>query len=252
MHRFFLKTENLLAENRAVLTDENDVKHLVRVLRGEVGELVELCVNHERELIGKIETIEDQAVYFSIEDEKTVDRESPIQIDLYQGLPKADKMEWIVQKTVELGVNSVIPIQMTRSVAKITDEKDNKKKTERWQKIADEAAKQSKRLAKVEIKPCIKFKSIESLVASYDLFLVPYELESSRGLKPLLAMQSSPIKKIGILIGPEGGIDELELEKLMGLGATPITLGPRILRTETAGIATVTMLQYALGDLGGL
>ncbi len=251
MHRFFIKSEQLLPNNKAILTDENDVKHLVRVLRGEIGELVELCVNHEKEFIGKIEAIEDQAVYFEILKEKTVDRESPIVIHLYQGLPKADKMEWIVQKTVELGANAVIPVQMTRSVAKIADEKDNKKKTDRWQKIADEAAKQSKRLANVEIRAAIRFKGVEALIAKYDLFLVPYELETSTGLKPLLSTFENPVKTIGILIGPEGGIDEVELQKLIELGAKPITLGPRILRTETAGIATVTMLQYALGDLGG-
>lgn len=250
MHRFFLNNEQLIANNRAVLTDENEVKHLIRVLRAELGEKVELCINHERELVGQIDAIEDNAVFFTIIEEKTVNRESPIVIDLYQGLPKSDKMEWIVQKNVELGVNAIVPVQMTRSVAKITDEKDNKKKTERLQKIADEAAKQSKRLAKVEVRPCIKFKAMETLIAQYDLFLIPYELERSTGLKPLLAMLENPAIKIGILIGPEGGIDEMELQKLMELGAKPITLGPRILRTETAGMAAITMLQYAIGDLG--
>lgn len=250
MHRFFIKKENCLSENQAVLTDENDVKHLVRVLRATVGEKVELCVDHEKELICKIERIEDHAVYFVIEATSDKLRESPIEIHLYQGLPKADKMEWIVQKNVELGINAVIPVQMTRSVAKISDEKDNIKKTERWQKIADEAAKQSKRLVQADIRPCIKFKAVENLVREYDLFLVPYEMEKSCGLKSLLHTDFGNAKKIAILIGPEGGIDEIELDKLVELGAKPITLGPRILRTETAGLTTVTLLQYALGDLG--
>lgn len=250
MHRFFIKSENLLPDQRAVLTDENDIKHLVRVLRGEIGEKVELCVNHAQELIACIEVIEDTAVYFTIESEKTVDRESPIEITLFQGLPKADKMEWIVQKNVELGINSIVPVQMTRSVAKITDDKDNKKKTERWQKIADEAAKQSKRLAKVTIEPCVKFKGLEKRVGDYDLFLVPYELENSQGLKHLISSIEQSVKTIAILVGPEGGIDEPELKQLIEAGAIAITLGPRIMRTETAGIAAVTMLQYALGDLG--
>lgn len=259
MHRFFITAGNIRSPKQAVLTDEQEIKHLVRVLRSEVGERVELCVDHDRELIGRIELIEPDAVYFLIEEEKTAERESPIHVDLYQGLPKADKMELIVQKTVELGINGVTPIQMSRSVAKISDDKDNAKKTDRWQKIADEAAKQSKRLAKININPCIKFKAMETVVSQYDLFVVPYELERSTGLKPLLEKLESESKatgkampsRIGILIGPEGGIDESELEKLMSLGAVPITLGPRILRTETAGIAALTMLQYALGDLGG-
>ena len=162
-------------------------------------------------------------------------------------------MEWIVQKNVELGINTIVPVQMTRSVAKITDEKDNKKKTERWQKIADEAAKQSKRLAQVDVEPCVKFKGLEKRVSEFDLFLVPYELESSQGLKALLAgYESGTVQKIAILVGPEGGIDEPELLQLLEAGAKAITLGPRIMRTETAGIAAVTMLQYALGDLGGV
>lgn len=250
MHRFFIKKENHISATQAVLTDEQDVKHLVKVLRANVGEKVELCVDHEKELICQIERIEEQAVYFVVEEVSDRLRESPIEIHLFQGLPKADKMEWIVQKNVELGINAVTPVQMARSVAKIADDKDNKKKTERWQKIADEAAKQSKRLVQAEINPCIKFKALENLVSDYDLFLVPYEMEKSTGLKSLLSEQSSDVKKVAILIGPEGGIDEAELEKLIALGAKPITLGPRILRTETAGLTTVAMLQYALGDLG--
>lgn len=252
MHRFFIQSSQLLPNQKAVLNDENDVKHLVRVLRAEVGEQVELCVDHTKELVGRIESIEPSLVYFVIESEKTTERESPLQITLFQGLPKADKMEWIVQKNVELGINYIVPVQMTRSVAKISDEKDNKKKTERWQKIADEAAKQSKRLAQVTIEPCVKFKGIEKRVADFDLFLVPYELESSQGLKALInGLAENSVRKIAILVGPEGGIDENELELLINAGAKPITLGPRILRTETAGIAAVTMLQFALGDLGG-
>lgn len=250
MHRFFIKKENCISETQAVLTDEQDVKHLIRVLRAGVGEKVELCVDHEKELICQIERIEDQMVYFAIEAISDRLRESPIEIHLYQGLPKADKMEWIVQKNVELGINAVTPVQMARSVAKIADDKDNKKKTERWQKIADEAAKQSKRMAQAHIGTCIKFKALENLVSDYDLFLVPYEMEKSTGLKGLLSNHQGGAKKIAILVGPEGGIDEVELEKLISLGAIPITLGPRILRTETAGLTTVTMLQYALGDLG--
>lgn len=250
MHRFFIKKENCISEKQAVLTDELDIKHLIRVLRATVGEKVELCVDHEKELICQIERIEENAVYFVIEETSDRLRESPIEIHLYQGLPKGDKMEWIVQKNVELGINAVVPVQMTRSVSKIADEKDNKKKTERWQKIADEAAKQSKRLVQAEISPCIKFKALENLVKDYDLFLVPYEMEKSTGLKGLLSENQGMAKKIAILVGPEGGIDESEIEKLVGLGAKPITLGPRILRTETAGLTTVTLLQYDLGDLG--
>lgn len=253
MHRFFIEAKDLLEDSRAVLTNPSDVKHLSRVLRAVEGEAVELCVDHKQEWVGMIEQINEDSVYFYQLKERSTHRESPIEVHLFQGLPKADKMEWIVQKTVELGVNAITSVQMTRCVAKLSDEKDNKKKTERWQKIADEAAKQSKRLAKVRVEEAIKLKALLDCVKAYDLFLVPYELEQSCGLKPLLASweASRQPRKIAILIGPEGGIDTAEIEALVAAGATPITLGPRIMRTETAGIAALTMLQYALGDLGG-
>lgn len=254
MHRFFIDSAALLEGNRAVLRDPAEVRHLVRVLRATEGEAVELCVDHSQEWVGVIESLTDEAVIFANLEKKESDRESPMITHLFQGLPKGDKMEWIVQKTVELGVNAITPVQMTRSVSKISDDKDNRKKTERFQKIADEAAKQSKRLARVSVNPIVKTKGILEAISTFDLFLIAYELEDSVGLNQIVAqLQETGVqpKNIGVLIGPEGGIDGPELELLLQAGARSVTLGPRIMRTETAGIALITMLQFAFGDLGG-
>lgn len=251
MHRFFIAPQNLLANQRAVINDSSDVKHLSRVLRAEVGEKIELCVGESAEWIGEIEAIELEFVYLKNLVPNEVKRESPLRIDLYQGLPKADKMELIIQKNVELGVASVIPVTTKRCVAKFSDDKDAKKKIERWQKIADEAAKQSKRMAKVQVQLPMKLNELAAKVAQYDLFLVAYELEAGKDLHSLLNdvnLKGTGLN-LGIFIGPEGGIETTELEALKVAGAKSIGLGPRILRTETAGMTLVSILQYALGDI---
>lgn len=252
MHRFFINRQDVLTDGKAILKDPADVKHLSRVLRAEVGEWVELCVENSEEWIGKIESIGDEGVLFCDLEKREVDRESPIEIHLFQGLPKSDKMEWIVQKSVELGVNQITAVQMTRSVAKITDDKDNRKKVERWQKIADEAAKQSKRQKQVLVAPTIRFKELKEWVKTFDLFLVLYELESEASLKTILKREKekTSLSKVAVLVGPEGGIDVAEMEALLENGAKSITLGKRILRTETAGIAAISVIQYELGDFG--
>lgn len=251
MHRFFIEPQNLLSDQRAVINNATDVKHLSRVLRAEVGEKIELCVGESAEWIGEIETIETEQVFLKGLVVNEVRRESPLRIDLYQGLPKADKMELIIQKNVELGVASVTPVTTKRCVAKFSDDKDAKKKIERWQKIADEAAKQSKRMAKVNVQMPLKLAELVTKVAAYDLFLVAYELEAGKDLHTLLSdvnLKETDLN-IGIFIGPEGGIEVSELEALKSAGAKSIGLGPRILRTETAGMTLVSILQYALGDI---
>lgn len=251
MHRFFISEKNLLTDRRAVIDSPNDVKHLSRVLRAEIGENVELCVGENAEWIGSIESIEVDAVYLKDLVPNEIHRESPVRITLYQGLPKADKMELIVQKNVELGVSQIAPVISKRCVAKFGDEKDAKKKVERWQKISDEAAKQSKRMAKVDILMPLKFNDLVNAVKAHDLFLVAYELESGKDLHTLLDAVVPNFEKlsIGIFVGPEGGIELSELSQLKDAGAKSIGLGPRILRTETAGFALVSILQYAIGDI---
>ena len=169
-----------------------------------------------------------------------------MEIHLYQGLPKADKMELIIQKTTELGIYKIIPVDMVRCVVKL-DEKDIKKKIERWQKIAEGAAKQSKRDIIPKIENKLKLKDLINKIKEYDIFIVAYEEEEEKTLKQVLKkLENKNNYKIGILIGPEGGIDLKEIEILKENGAIIVTLGKRILRTETAPIAMVSNILYEL------
>lgn len=168
--------------------------------------------------------------------------ETNIDITIYQGLPKADKMDLIIQKTTEIGVKQIVPVAMERSIVKL-NEKDAKKKIERWQKIAQVAAKQSKRDIIPKIENIIKICELCDEIKEYDLFLVAYENEEETTLKQILR-QNREIKKIGVLVGPEGGIDNKEIEKLLQSGAKVVSLGKRILRTETAPIAIASNIVY--------
>ncbi|MBI9015367.1 MAG: 16S rRNA (uracil(1498)-N(3))-methyltransferase [Clostridiales bacterium] len=242
MHRFFVDYK--ITSDQIVIDDKNDVNHIKRALRVTVGEKLEICDAESDEYIVEVKSIDDVIVCDVIE-KNAVDRESPIQVDLYQGLAKGSKMETIIQKSVELGIHTIYPLNTKRAIVKL-DDKGEKKKIERWQKIADEAAKQSKRSHLPVIENVISVKNFSSVYEQYDLILVAYELESSRTLKQLL---SNEYKRIAVIIGPEGGFEVEEVELLVGLGAHSISLGPRILRTETAGSTLVSILQYELGDI---
>lgn len=254
MHRFFVEDQQVKNGAAVYLENPSDVKHLTKVLRAEVGEKIEICDASGNEYICEIEEVFKDQVVLGILEKKTINRESPVQITLFQGLPKADKMELIVQKAVELGALSVVPVTMDRCVAKLGDAKDAAKKVDRWQKIADEAAKQSKRSAKFSVTEPTTLKQLINDIDTYDLFLVPYELESTQGIKAVLnefalkQTENAPLR-VGILIGPEGGISDKELDLLLSKKATSVTLGPRILRTETAGLTTIALVQFVLGDL---
>ena len=180
--------------------------------------------------------------------------ESNICIHIFQGLPKADKMELIIQKCVELGVKEITPVNMERCIVKL-DNKSENKKIERWQKISEVASKQSGRDVITKINNINKLEDICNLISKYDILLVAYENENKNSLKQEIEKLKSKNKenlKIGILIGPEGGISREEIEKLLEAEAKTITLGKRILRTETVAFVMTSILQYELGDLGGI
>ena len=168
-------------------------------------------------------------------------------IYLFQGLPKADKMELIVQKAVELGAYSVVPVSTRRCVVKL-DNKKAEKKVSRWQQIAESAAKQSKRMLVPEVHSVMTFKEALAYAKELDVLLIPYEL--AKGMKETkeLIQAIEPGKSIGVFIGPEGGFEEQEVADAMEAGAKPITLGHRILRTETAGLAVLSVLMFQLED----
>ena len=245
MQKFFVEDKQI--EDEKIILEGSDVKHIINVLRMKKKD--EILIGNKETLdtyIAEIEEIINDKIIASIVEKLDISNEPNIQIDLYQGLPKFDKMELIIQKTTEVGISSIVPIDMTRCVVKL-DEKDAKKKIERWQKIAEVAAKQSKRGKIPEIENKIKIKEVTNRISDYDLFLVAYEEENTNKLKDILEQVNNNDKiKIGILVGPEGGITKEEVENLKDAGAKVITLGKRILRTETAPIVLTSNILYEL------
>lgn len=245
MQKFFVE-ENQIENDKINIIGE-DVKHISNVLRMQKGEQILIGSKETLETyLTEIEQIEKEKVVAKIIEKLDTQTESNVEIDLYQGLPKADKMELIIQKTTEIGISKVIPVDMVRCIVKL-DEKDAKKKIERWQKVAEGAAKQSKRSKIPEIKNKIKIKDLENIISQYDAFIVAYEEENEITLKQeLKKLREQEKYKIGILVGPEGGITKEEIEKLTSYNAKVVTLGKRILRTETAPIVLTSNIIYEL------
>lgn len=245
MQKFFVE-ENQIKNDKINIIGE-DVRHISNVLRMQKGE--QILIGNKENLetyLTEIEQVEKEKVVVKIVEKLNTQTESNVEIDLYQGLPKADKMELIIQKTTEIGVSKVIPVDMARCIVKL-DEKDAKKKIERWQKVAEGAAKQSKRSKIPEIKNKIKIKDLENIIGQYDTFIVAYEEENKVTLKQELKKLKEQEKyKIGVLVGPEGGIAKEEIEKLIQYNSKIVTLGKRILRTETAPIVLTSNIIYEL------
>ena len=171
--------------------------------------------------------------------------ELPSKVYLFQGLPKNDKMELIIQKAVELGVYAVVPVATKRAVVKLDDKKEAKKLV-RWQSISESAAKQAKRLIIPEVMPVMSFKEAVAFSQTMDVRLIPYELAENMAYTRQVLSQIKPGQSIGIFIGPEGGFAEEEVELALNSGMETITLGKRILRTETAGMTVLSILMYLL------
>ena len=246
MHRFFAD-ENGIIDGRAFLSEE-DSRHALRVLRLEEGDEIELVCVPARYL-AEIADITGDVIAVQVREELRC-TEAKTHVTLYQGLPKADKMEMIVQKATELGVYAVQPVVMERCVVKL-DGKDAAKKTERWQKIAREAVKQCARIETPEVRLPKKPAQLEAEFAAMDVLIVPWEDARDGSIKACLApFEGREELNVGILIGPEGGISASEARQLAErFGAKLVTLGPRILRTETAGIAALTMTMALRGEM---
>ena len=248
MPRFFVKTEQIKEKQIEIIGE--DVKHIRNVLRKQPGEKIEICNQEDGKAYKcEIKKIEENKILNEILEEFK-EEENNIKVDIYQGLPKADKMELIIQKSVELGVNSIIPVNMKRCVVKIQP-KDENKKIERWQKIAESAAKQSGRSVVPEVKKIVTIQDIASLRKEYDLVIVAYENEKENKIKKELIkakkiLQEKGQVKIAIVIGPEGGLEEKDVELLKQNGAEIITLGNRILRTETVALNVLSIIMYEL------
>ena len=223
MPRFFVKKEQVKKTTIEILGE--DIKHIKNVLRKQIGEDIEICdKDTKKSYICESEKIEEKSILTKIIEELQ-SNDNKIEVDIYQGLPKADKMELIIQKSVELGVNAIIPVEMKRCVVKIAT-KDEMKKIPRWQKIAQ-------------------------LINKYDSVLVAYENEKENTIKQELLKLKQYKKpeqkiKIGVVIGPEGGLEEKDVELLKQKGAKIVTLGNRILRTETVALNILSVITYEL------
>ena len=241
MHRFYLD------ESRDDFLLPEDARHALTVLRMKKGDFLEAFLNGQRFQAEIVEIAGDAVQIRRLAPLPST--EPALRITLFQGLPKADKMEWIVQKAVELGVDRVIPVLMRRCVVQ-WKAADAVRKLERWNRIAREACKQSGRCRIPEVSAPVALDRIAPLLASQSANAVPWE--EADGLGPAAFAQAHPeLDSLGILIGPEGGIDPEEMESLRREGCTPLTLGPRILRTETAGLAAISAFMALYGEMEG-
>jgi 16S rRNA (uracil1498-N3)-methyltransferase len=247
MHKFFVSKDNIVG-NRCTI-EGDDVKHIYKVLRLKEGEKVNINNCEGKEYIGELIDINKKEVAVNILEEVELNNESNIKVHLFQGMPKSTKMDLIVQKNTELGIRSITPIITERVVVKNDSEF---KKVDRWNRIALEACKQSKRSLIPNINIPMEFEELLIKLKDMDLIVVPYENKEGDGIKKLISnLTNTQIENIAIIVGPEGGFEEEEILKLEDLEAHIVTLGPRILRTETAGFVALSLLMYELGDLGG-
>lgn len=243
MHRFYL--DGAAETGALVPMAEEDARHCLRVLRLRPGDAVEALADGRR-FAAVIEGVEN-GVTLRIGEERP-STESRLRVTLFQGLPKADKMELICQKAVELGADAVVPVLMTRSVSR-PDAADGRKKRDRWQKIAREAGKQAGRCSQTRIAEPVSFAACVKELAALDAAIVPWEEEGGYTLRRF-AQEHPAITTLGIVIGPEGGITAEEIGAMKAAGCQPVTLGPRILRTETAGLAALSAAMCLYGEWG--
>lgn len=249
MHKFFVNTENIIS-NRAIIEDE-DVKHIYKVLRLEEGDKVNINNCSGVEYLGEIVDITKTKVEVELIEKLEVNNEAPIDVYLFQGFPKPVKMDLIAQKCTELGVKEITPVITERVSSSLGEINKDKKKVERWNRIAFEACKQSKRTLIPKVNDIISFEELLNTLKDMDLIVVPYENAENYGIKSVINNLKREVKSVAVVIGPEGGFEESEIDSLKKLGADIVTLGPRILRTETAGFTCISLLMYELGDLGG-
>lgn len=241
MYRFFIN-QNQINENNATIVGV-DVNHIVNVLRLKVADELILCNQRGIDYKCTIESLTNEDIHCKIIEQSKSKSELPVKITLVQGAPKQDKMELIVQKTVELGVFQINPVEMRRSIVKYDDKKVDKK-IERWQSIAEAAAKQSKRGIIPKVNGFQSWKKTLEGLKNFDKIIIPYEHEEGISRTREIFGQLRENDTIAVVIGPEGGFDETEIADLVDIGGLTISLGNRILRTETAGFATLAMIVY--------
>lgn len=246
MYQFFVKPDQINMDMHRVFITGPDVNHIRNVLRMRPGE--EISVSNgvdEKEYRCGIISLEDGMITCELRFVKENGVELPSRVYLFQGLPKADKMELIIQKAVELGVYKIIPVASNRCVVKL-DDKKAKSKVRRWQQIAESAAKQSKRGIIPKVGEVMNFAQAVEFAGELDIKLIPYELAEGMDRTKEIINGLRAGQSVAVFIGPEGGFEEKEVACAMDAGIEPITLGRRILRTETAGFTVLAWIMYQL------
>ena len=246
MYRFFVEPSQV-GEKEIIITG-NDVNHIKNVLRMKPKEPILISSKENLEYTCYIEEMSEDEIKAHIMYAQEAGYELPSKLYLFQGLPKSDKMEWIIQKAVELGVHEVIPVASKRAVVKLDQKKEEKKRT-RWQAIAESAAKQSKRMYVPEVTKVMSFSQAVEYAKSMDVVLIPYELAKGMADTKEVIQKIEKGQSVGIFIGPEGRFEEAEVElAVQEAHAKSITLGKRILRTETAGLTVLSILMFTLEE----
>lgn len=247
MRRFFAAPESVQGDT--IVFDAETARHMGKVLRLSLGEQVTVATGDGTAYLVELESFSKDAVTGRIVERMENLQETAIEVVLYQGMPKGDKLELIIQKCTELGVSAVVPVESSRSVVHL-DSGKAAKKLERWQKIAQEASQQSKRVQVPTVGPYYNWKQFLQHLSQQDgLTIVFWEDEQTQSLKSLLRSQTEKPTRINLVVGPEGGLSEEEVAQLRALGAVSASLGKRILRTETAGMAGISMIMYEFDEL---
>lgn len=245
MQHFFVTPAQV--QEGQIYIEGSDVNHMKNVLRMRIGEELMVSDGDNLKYRCAVEAYGEDTVLLRILEKMQADTELASMICLFQGLPKQDKMELIVQKAVELGAAQVIPVSTRRSVVKL-DAKKAAKKTERWQEIARSAAKQAGRGYIPQVMPVMSYRDALEYAKELDVLLIPYELERGMDETKSVIEAIRPGQSVAVFIGPEGGFEREEVEQALEHGAKVITLGRRILRTETAGLAALSILMFHLED----
>ncbi len=244
MYRFYVD-QNQISEEFITIKG-TDVNHIKNVLRMRIGEKLIICNGQGKDFYCIIDSESKDEIIVSIEEVHDTDTELDGKVYLFQGLPKKDKMELIIQKAVELGVFKIIPVMTQRTVVRLEDKKKEDKKVERWQSIATSAAKQSNRGIIPTVSGTMSFKDALNYAKDMDVKLIPYENADDINKTKEIIQSIKGGQSVGIFIGPEGGFEEKEIGQALEAGVLPITLGRRILRTETAGLAILSMIMLQM------
>ncbi len=248
MHRFFVDKKSFI-DNKIFIKDK-DFNHIKNVLRMKIGEKIEV-ISQGNIYLGEIDSILEDSIIVNILEKKDQSKDEKIQVNLFQAIAKGSKMDLIIQKGTEVGITNFHPVLTHRTIVKIDDEKKKKNRLKRWNAIAEEAAKQSKRAYIPEVKEIINFKEMINLLDKENTIIVPYEDEKNIALGNVLKeIKTKEEKEINLIIGPEGGFEEDEIEEIKAIGGRVVTLGSKILRTETAGLVASTIILYELSGLG--